>query len=34
VIWAAWSAFGVVQGRWVEPRSASLTTLDLSDKRR
>jgi hypothetical protein len=34
VIWAAWSAFGVVQGRWVEPRPASLTTLDLSGKER
>jgi hypothetical protein len=34
LIWSAWSAFGVVQGCWVEPRPASLTSLDLSGKRR
>ena len=34
LIWATWSAFGIVQGCWIEPRSVSLTTLDLSDKQR
>jgi ABC-type uncharacterized transport system permease subunit len=34
LIWVAWSAFGIVQGSWVEPRPASLTSLHLSGKER
>jgi hypothetical protein len=32
LIWAAWSAFGTVQGWFMERRPGSLTTLDLSGK--
>jgi len=32
LIWAAWSAFGTVQGWSSERRPGSLTTLDLSGK--
>ena len=32
LIWAAWSAFGIVQGWFMERRPGSLTTFGLSGK--